>query len=143
MERTYTELAVWLKSRQLAKRTYELTRNFPKEELFGLTNQMRRAAVSVPSNIAEGCGRQHSPDTIRFLFIARGSLFELETQFYLASDLGYLSEHPLHEMLLALNECKKLLQGFIRYYRSLPQSTHAAEEAPTYFADNGQLTTDN
>lgn len=120
MENSYTDLAVWVKSRAFAKTVYELTRDFPKEELFGLTNQLRRAAVSVPSNVAEGCGRQHSPDTIRFLFIARGSLFELETQLYLAHDLAYLSPEQLHSALAQLTECKKLLQGFIRYYRSLP-----------------------
>ena len=80
MDRSYTELSVWLHSRKLTKRVYELTRQFPKDELFGLTNQLRRAAVSIPSNIAEGCGRQHTRDTLQFLFIARGSLFEVETQ---------------------------------------------------------------
>ncbi|MBJ6109395.1 four helix bundle protein [Hymenobacter sp. BT523] len=143
MERSYTELSVWLQSRQLIKRVYELTKQFPKEELFGLTNQMRRAAVSTPSNIAEGCGRQHTRDTLQFLFVARGSLFEVETQSYLARDLAYLAEIELQELLAAVTDCKKLLQGFIRYYRSLLPASQVAEDAPRYFSDNGQLTTDN
>ncbi|TPG63766.1 four helix bundle protein [Hymenobacter nivis] len=146
MERSYSDLSVWLKSREMTKRVYELTRQFPKDELFGLTNQLRRAAVSVPSNIAEGCGRQHTKDTIQFLFIARGSLFEVETQLYLAHDLNYISEQTLQDELSALTDCKKLLQGFIRYYRSLAQSSQTsqvAEDLPAYFTDNGQLTTDN
>lgn len=142
MDKSYTDLAVWTKSRAFAKLVYELIRAFPKDEAFGLTNQLRRAAVSVPSNIAEGCGRQHSPDTIRFLFIARGSLFELETQLYVAHDLAYLSPEQLHAALIQLTDCKKLLQGFIRYYRSLPPSI-AAEATLAYSPDNGQLTTDN
>ena len=109
MERSYSDLSVWLKSREMTKRVYELTRQFPKDELFGLTNQLRRAAVSVPSNIAEGCGRQHTKDTIQFLFVARGSLFEVETQLYLAHDLNYISEQTLQDELSALTDCKKLL----------------------------------
>ncbi|GAA4041293.1 hypothetical protein GCM10022409_29100 [Hymenobacter glaciei] len=143
MERSYTELNVWLQSRQLTKRVYELTRQFPKDELFGLTNQLRRAAVSIPSNIAEGCGRQHTRDTLQFLFIARGSLFEVETQLYLAFDLAYLNEEILQQLLEDIINCKKLLQGFIRYYRSLLPPSQVAEDAPSYIPDNGQLTTDN
>lgn len=143
MERSYTELAVWQKSRALTKDIYELTRLFPKDELFGLTNQMRRAAVSIPSNIAEGCGRQHTADTLRFLFIARGSLFELETQLYLATDLTYLPTEGLPAILALLTDCKKLLQGFIRYYRQSPGLSSAAEPPPLYSTNNGQLTTDN
>ena len=144
MEKPYTELSVWIQSRELTKRVYELTRQFPKEELFGLTNQIRRAVVSIPSNIAEGCGRQHTRDTLQFLFVARGSLFEVETQLYLITDLGYAPEAEIHELLTAVTTCKKLLQGFIRYYRSLMPPSQVAEEAPTaYFPDNGQLTTDN
>ena len=79
----YIKLEVWLETRKLTSLIYDATRLFPKEELFGLTNQMRRCAVSVPSNIAEGCGRQTAKDTIRFLHISRGSLYELETQSYL------------------------------------------------------------
>ncbi|GAA4375499.1 four helix bundle protein [Hymenobacter koreensis] len=125
LDRPYTELQVWQRSRVLVAAIYDLTRFFPREELLGLTNQMRRAAVSVPSNIAEGCGRQHSRDTIQFLFIARGSLFELETQCYLASDQQYLSGEQLAAVLIEIGECRKLLQGFIRYYRTLLPSPGA------------------
>ena len=136
-------MSVWLQSRQLTKAVYELTRQFPKDELFGLTNQLRRAAVSIPSNIAEGCGRQHTRDTLQFLFIARGSLFEVETQLYLAFDLTYLNEESLQKLLVDITNCKKLLQGFIRYYRSISPSSQVAEDVPSYIPDNGQLTTDN
>ena len=142
-EKSYTELVVWQKSRALVSTVYELTRCFPKEELFGLSNQMRRAAVSIPSNIAKGCGRQHTRDTFQFLFIARGSLFEVETQCYLATDQKYISPGQLTLILTAIQECKKLLQGFIRYYRSLAPSSQAHEDAAPYQTDNGQLTTDN
>ena len=133
----------WQKGRQLAKRVYESTQKFPRDELFGLTNQLRRAVVSIPSNIAEGCGRHHAKDTIQFLFIARGSLFEVETQLYLAHDFNYLAADELHQLLEAVTDCKKLLQGFIRYYRTLSPTPGVAEDASGYFPDNGQLTTDN
>ncbi|MFM6954240.1 MAG: four helix bundle protein [Sphingobacteriaceae bacterium] len=73
----YTELELWAEARKLVTTIYELTKLFPKEEQFGLINQMRRCAVSIPSNIAEGCGRNHKKDSLQFLFIARGSVFEL------------------------------------------------------------------
>jgi four helix bundle protein len=115
----YIELDVWLKARELATLCYEVTKTFPKEEVFGLTAQMRRSAVSVPSNIAEGCGRNTSKDTLQFLFFARGSAYELETQFYIAGDLNYLSKEQLITVLDKITECKKLLNGFINYYQSL------------------------
>lgn len=86
----YKDLEVWIETRKLTKLVYDLTKSYPKEEIFGLTNQMRRSSVSVPSNIAEGCGRNTAKETTHFLFIARGSLFELETQFYLSLDLTYI-----------------------------------------------------
>ncbi|MBB4806450.1 four helix bundle protein [Chryseobacterium defluvii] len=81
MSRDYTELEVWIEGRKLVDVIYTLTTSFPKEELFALTSQIRRAAISIPSNIAEGCGRRTSKDTLQFLRIARGSFYELETQF--------------------------------------------------------------
>ncbi len=77
--KSYTNLDVWKKSRSLVNSIYKLTEKYPKNELYGLTNQIRRCAVSIPSNIAEGCGRNYSKDSIQFFYIARGSLYELET----------------------------------------------------------------
>jgi len=79
---------------------------------------MRRCAVSVPSNIAEGCGRNTSKETIHFLYISRGSLYELETQFYLSLDQNYLNEEELPIILTQITICKKLLNGFINYFKN-------------------------
>ena len=86
----YTELEVWKMARVFASYIYKLTATFPKEETYGLTSQIRRCAVSVPSNIAEGSGRQHPKETIQFLAIARGSLYELETQLYVSFDINFI-----------------------------------------------------
>lgn len=80
---------------------------------------MRRAAVSIPSNIAEGCGRQTAKDTIYFLHISRGSLYELETQYYLALDQKYIDENNFNIAFVQIQLCKKLLNGFINYYKKI------------------------
>ena len=126
---SYRELDVWKQSRSLVKSIYQLTKNFPKEEQLGLTSQMRRAAVSIPSNIAEGCGRNHFKDSIQFFFVARGSIYELETQLTLASDLELISIDDLETNLNQIIRCKKLLNGFINYFQKQ--------------ANNRQLTTIN
>ncbi|WP_333694729.1 four helix bundle protein [Flavobacterium sp.] len=115
----YTKLEVWIVSRKLANLVYTVTKNFPKEELFSLINQIRRCAVSVPSNIAEGCGRQTSKETIHFLHISRGSLYELETQIYLSLDQNYLSTNDFEDVLQQIQICKRLINGFINYYKKL------------------------
>lgn len=115
----YTELDVWKYTRDLVKQVYLLTKSFPQEELYGLTNQIRRCAVSIPSNIAEGIGRQSNKETIHFLFIAKGSLQEVETQLYLSFDLEYISEEQLEDILQKVISSKKLLNGFINYYKKL------------------------
>lgn len=97
----------------LARAIYQATKAFPKEEMFGLTSQMRRAAVSVPSNIAEGQGRTSDKAFILFLGHARGSLFELETQAELAESLGYLKRDQLSQLLLATNELGRMLNGLM------------------------------
>jgi len=95
----FKDLIVWQKSYALALVVYRVTSGFPKSETYGLSQQMRKAAVSIPSNIAEGYGRQHRAEYDQFLSIAYGSLLELETQFLLASDLKYVTESPEIEEL--------------------------------------------
>ena len=114
--RKYTELNVWIEARKLTNCIYNITKLYPKEEQFGLTNQMRRCSVSIPSNIAEGCGRNHKKDSLQFFYISRGSLYELETQLYLSFDLGLIDITQLNNILEQLETVRKLLKGFIRYY---------------------------
>ena len=113
----YKELDIWIQARVLVKTIYVLTKSFPKDEQFSLTSQVRRCVISIPSNIAEGCGRQSNKETIHFLQIARGSLFELETQLILAEDLNYISDIDI--VLKEIERVKKLLNGFINYYKKL------------------------
>lgn len=105
----YKELDVWVQARELVKSVYVLTITFPKEEQFALTSQVRRSVIPVSLNIAEGCGRQTAKETIHFLHISRGSLYELETQLILANDL----------ILDEIKRVKKLLNGFINYHKKL------------------------
>ncbi len=114
----YTDLEVWQKSRDLTNSIYTISKSFPVDERFGLTNQMRRCAVSVPSNIAEGCGRSSFKETIRFLYIARGSLYELETQLYISQDQNFVNKVTTQRIQENIITCKKLLNGFINYYKS-------------------------
>lgn len=114
----YTELEVWKEARVLANSVYQISKAFPKDETFGLTSQIRRCAVSISSNIAEGCGRRTSADTIRFLHISRGSLYELETQLYLAVDQNYIGKEEFSPLSKQILKCKKLINGFIKYYKS-------------------------
>lgn len=112
--RSYRDLAAWQHGRQLALLIYRETQRFPADERFGLTSQIRRSAVSVPSNIAEGYGRGRAADYARFLRVARGSLFELETQAQLAFDLGYLTSEAHEKIQSLINESARPLSGLIR-----------------------------
>ena len=109
----YKELQVWQKSRILTKRIYILSVKFPKEELFGLTNQLRRAVISVPSNIAEGYNRFSNKEFIHFLRIAKGSAAEVETQIILAMDLGYITADEGNRILSQVDEILRMLGSFI------------------------------
>lgn len=115
----YIELDVWKEARELVVAMYEVTSGFPQEEKYGLTAQIRRCSVSIPSNIAEGTGRRTAKDTLQFLYISRGSLYELETQLYIANDLNFLEDEDLKQSMQKIISCKKLLNGFINYYKKL------------------------
>ncbi len=110
----FRQLKVWQKSHQLALAVYRTTRAFPKEEMFGLTSQMRRAAQSISANIAEGCCRNGDVEFARFLHIAMGSASELECHFLLARDLNLLAPPVAVEMLDAVGEIKRMLASFIK-----------------------------
>ena len=112
--KSFVDLAVWQAAMVLAKEVYRVTAEFPAEERFGLTSQMRRAAVSIPSNIAEGQGRRTRGEFLQFLGTARGSLYELRTQLTLSRDLSFLME--VHETALKSHVVKtgQLLNGLIR-----------------------------
>jgi four helix bundle protein len=114
MSGSYRDLLAWQKAIDLVEEIYSCTRTFPKEEHFGLTNQLRRAAVSVPSNIAEGKGRFTDKDFNLFLHHARGSLFEIETQLTIAKRLGYLSETAAKKIMDQAGELARILNGLIR-----------------------------
>jgi four helix bundle protein len=92
VRRKHHDLMAWQEPMRLVKDVYSITKDFPKDEIYGLTNQMRRAAISVPCNIAEGAARTTDKEMLQFLSIARGSLSELETQILISRDLGYLNE---------------------------------------------------
>lgn len=116
-KKSYTELDVWKESRILVKEVYLITKNFPREELYGIVSQIQRSAISIPSNIAEGCGRNSHKDSLQFFYVARGSLYELETQLTLSFDLAYVNQEQFNQILSLIERCKKLLNGFIRYYK--------------------------
>ena len=113
MAHTYRELIAWQKAMDLAERVYRASRSFPREELYGLTSQLRRSAVSVPSNIAEGQGRLTPGEFKQFLGHARGSLLELETQIQLAGRLGYCSPTQLQALLESSAEVGRVLNGLL------------------------------
>jgi four helix bundle protein len=111
----YKTLEAWKKSMQLVKNIYVLTGSFPNEEKFGLTSQLKRAAVSVPANIAEGTGRQYKKDTIQFLHIARGSLYEIETLLNIALMVEIINESQFTLISPLIDETQKILNGFINH----------------------------
>jgi four helix bundle protein len=118
--KSYRELIAWQKAMDLVMRIYEATRAFPRQEIYGLTSQLRRAAVSVPSNIAEGQGRHSTKSFIYFLSIAYGSLQEIETQIILATRLGYLTDEQETRLLAQCAEVGKLLNGLTNALRRKP-----------------------
>jgi four helix bundle protein len=110
----FRNLTVWQKSHRLALETYRITKLFPKEEVYGLTSQMRRACVSIPANIAEGCAQRSDAAFCRHLVIALASGAELEYYFILSADLGFMKHTEFTSMLDELTQIKKMLNSFIQ-----------------------------
>ena len=123
MTGSYKELRVWKQAMQLALEVYRQTQGFPKQELYGLTNQLRRASVSVASNIAEGKGRSSDKELILFLHHARGSLLEVETQLLISRELGYLDERAGTELLNLTEELAKGLNALIKALRDMKEES--------------------
>jgi len=113
----HKKLEAWKKSIDFVADIYRITKTFPKEELFGLVQQMRRSAVSVPSNIAEGCSRKNYTETIQFLYISTASVSELETQLIISNKVGYISDMETEQMLIRLGEIKRIHLGLINAYK--------------------------
>lgn len=112
--KSHKDLDVWKRSVQLVTSIYEVTKVFPKEEMYGLTNQIRRAAVSIPSNIAEGAARHHQKEFTQFLYISLGSVSELETQLIISENLKYLLAEDSEKIQNELSEIRKMILGLIR-----------------------------
>ncbi len=121
----FRKLVVWEKAHLMALEVYRITKRFPKDELYGITSQMRRAAVSIPTNIAEGCGRGTDKDFGRFLQMAVGSASELEYLFLLSKDLDLIEREVYEEMESRIVEIKKMISSLIKSvsYRSLSPLT--------------------
>ncbi|OGS44816.1 MAG: hypothetical protein A2539_03890 [Elusimicrobia bacterium RIFOXYD2_FULL_34_15] len=117
--KSYTDLLVWQKSIELVKEVYLITKSFPKEEVYGLTSQIRRATVSISSNIAEGFMRQYKPEIIQFLYISLGSCGELHTQLVIAKELKFITEYQLDNLTTKhLFFISRMLQNLIKSLRN-------------------------
>ena len=113
--KTYKDLFIWKKGMELTELVYQLVNEFPKEEIYALTNQIKRASVSIPSNIAEGYGRNTSKSYSQFIKISRGSLYELETQLILAENLGFIrNKELLYKITELIQEEGKMINSFIK-----------------------------
>jgi four helix bundle protein len=114
----YKNLESWKKSMLLVKDVYQLVTSFPKEELYVLTAQLKRSAVSIPCNIAEGVGRNYKKDTIQFLHVSRGSVYETETLLNIAVMVEIISENDFAPFSDKIDECLRILNGLITYYEN-------------------------
>ena len=112
--KTYNDLIVWQKAMQLVTDIYLITKKLPKEEIYGLTSQIRRSCISIPSNIAEGFGRNSTNDYIRFLQITNGSLYELQTQLRICTNLKYFSNETYNKIYEQSREIERMLSSLIR-----------------------------
>jgi four helix bundle protein len=120
----FRELKIWQEAIKITKLTYQLTKLFPPAETYGLTSQMNRAAVSIPSNIAEGAGRNSNKEFTQFLNITMGSCFELETQIIVAFELGYIKNEDLDKFIFDLNKLEKMINSLISTLRKHSQTSN-------------------
>ncbi len=126
--KSFEELPVWKDARKFANKIYNLTKKFPKEENYGLTSQITRAAVSIGSNIAEGFDRYSKKDFIKFLIIARSSISEIQNDLYIALDLKYISQNDFQETYALAKELGKQINGFIKYLKSYDKQNSKANK---------------
>ncbi len=112
--RNFQELSIWQKAHTLTLKVYLITKEFPKDELYGLISQMRRSSSSIPTNIAEGCGRNSDPELRKFLIISSGSCSELQYQLLLSKDLKFISEDVCKELSEQVIEIRKMIHSFIK-----------------------------
>jgi four helix bundle protein len=140
MVKTYKELVVWQKAMELVTEVYRITSTFPKNEIYGLTSQLRRSAVSIPSNIAEGQARMTRGEFLQFLGHARGSLMEVETQILVAANLKYISSTELQLILEKIEAIGRLLNGLINSLRvpNRNESVTSHEPRATNHSSNHQ-----
>ena len=110
--RNFLNLEIWKKSHQLTLKIYKITKHFPKDEMFGLTSQMRRSSSSIPTNIAEGCGRNSNPQLANFLQIATGSCSELQYQIILSKELSYITEEVFNEIHTDAVDVRRMIFGY-------------------------------
>ena len=111
---SFKDLKIWQKGIEIVKQVYALTKLFPKEELYGLTSQTRRAAVSIPSNIAEGFRRLHNPEYKQFLYISLGSAAELETQLIIAKELSFMNQNDLNEVSEKIDHMSRMVKNLLK-----------------------------
>ena len=112
--KTYKDLLIWQKGIEIVKETYLICKEIPKDELYGLQSQIKRSSVSIPSNIAEGWGRNYTKNYIQFLKYSRGSLLELETQIIISRELGFISTESYNKIQGLITEESKMLNAFIK-----------------------------
>ncbi len=112
--RSYRELEIWRKAMIIVKKVYGVVESFPREEIYGLTSQMKRSVVSIPSNISEGFRRQHNKEFKQFLFVALGSSAEIETQLTIAKELGYITPSQEQEFLVELDRICRMISSLIK-----------------------------
>ena len=131
MVQSYRDLDVWKKAMHMVKNIYIISSHFPKDELYGLTSQMRRCAVSIPSNIAEGHNRDSLRDYLRFISIARGSAAELETQLLISLDLKFINDKNYTNIDAQLDEISRMLRGLQKSLKAKLERDLSPSLAPT------------